>query len=299
MGSPATRDPPRHRRRCSRLQRFRQVSNLHHIWQVRRRRFAERSAPSANPGTARRFRINWRGSTLPAFCAARVSPAGDGRCRLPVGRGGVAMWMLRWILTAVTLIAAAVGPRWRRSQKRNPSQEDRAELRMAQRQLHSRDETQRIEASSGSVPCPAWRPPRSSRPRAWSTPPATCGTPPTALAARKDDPEIGALLLRTLNRESRSKKKGLSCAVPLTMILLAAEPADTQRDLAKFLDAVHRRAGERRLAGRRGRRAGRLRRCGLLRIVAADDRAELLFEHVRLSPRGGPGAGPPRQTEGR
>ncbi len=149
------------------------------------------------------------------------------------------MWMLRWILTAVTLIAAAVGPALAEEPKKEPSQEDRAELRTAQRQLHSRDDAQRMEGiarlralpgvesakiivaaglvnSSGDVRHAAYR----------------------ALLDRKDDLEVGALLLRTLNRESRARKKGLSCAVPLAMILLAAKPAETQRDLAKFLDAA-------------------------------------------------------------
>ena len=57
------------------------------------------------------------------------------------------------------------------------------------------------------------------------------------LLAWKDDQQIAAFLLRTLNKESRAKKKGASCVVPLAAILLASELPDIQRDLSKFLDA--------------------------------------------------------------
>jgi hypothetical protein len=148
------------------------------------------------------------------------------------------MWKLWRILLAVALVGAVARPMLAEEEKKETSKEDRAELRAAQRQLHSRDETQRVEGvqrlsampgveaakiivavglidSSGDVRRAAYN----------------------ALRAWRDDPEVGVLLLRTLNRESRARKKGLSCVVPLTMILLAAKPADTQRDLAKFLDA--------------------------------------------------------------
>ena len=109
-------------------------------------------------------------------------------------------------------------------------------------------------ASSGSARCPARRPPRSSCRPGWSIRRPRCGAPPTRpLLAWKDDPQVSEFLLRALNRESRAKKKGLSCVVPLVMILLASESADTQRDLTKFLDAFAASSGKRRPADRCGR----------------------------------------------
>ena len=134
------------------------------------------------------------------------------------------MWMLRWILTAVTLIAAAVGPAMAEEPKRNLARKPggtadgpAATSQPRRREAHGRHRALRalpgVESakiivaaglvnSSGDVRHAAYR----------------------ALLDRKDDLEVGALLLRTLNRESRARKKGL--AVPLAMILLAAKPAE-------------------------------------------------------------------------
>ena len=106
-----------------------------------------------------------------------------------------------------------------------------------------------------------------------------------ALMAGKDDPEVGAFLLRTLNRESRVRKKGLSCAVPLVMVLLAAKPAETQRDLAKFLDAFAALPENVGLLVNAADELGAPGRQRLAHVVAADDGARVLFENLRLPPR--------------
>ena len=55
------------------------------------------------------------------------------------------MWKVRPILWGALLLVAVAWPTLAAEEKKEPSKEDRTELRLAQRQLHSRDDAQRIE----------------------------------------------------------------------------------------------------------------------------------------------------------
>ena len=147
---------------------------------------------------------------------------------------GVAMGKLRRLLLAAMLIGVVAWP----APAAEENKEDRAELRIAQRQLRSPDETQRIEGIQRLGAMPGAEAAKIIVPAGLvDSAPAVRRAAYHALLAWKDDPQVGAFLLGVLKRESRAKRKGPSCVVPLVMVLLASEPADTQGDLTKFLDA--------------------------------------------------------------
>ncbi len=144
------------------------------------------------------------------------------------------MWKLRRILLAAMLIGVVAWP----APAAEENKEDRAELRIAQRQLHSHDEMQRIEGIQRLGMMPGAEAAKIIVPAGLvDSAPGVRHAAYHALLAWKDDPQVGAFLLGVLKRESRAKKKGLSCVVPLVMILLASESTDTRRDLTKLLDA--------------------------------------------------------------
>jgi len=144
------------------------------------------------------------------------------------------MWKRRRILLAAMLIGVVPWP----APAAEENKEDRAELRIAQRQLRSPDETQRVEGIQRLRTMPGAEAAKIIVPAGLvDSAPGVRRAAYHAMLAWKDDPQVSAFLLGVLKRESRAKKKGLSCVVPLVMILLASESTDTQRDLTKLLDA--------------------------------------------------------------
>ena len=118
------------------------------------------------------------------------------------------------------------------------AKQDRAEHRIAQRQLHSPDETQRIDGIQRLRPFPGEEAAKIIVPAGLvDSSPVVRRAAYNALVAWRNDPQVEAFLLRMLTHEARAKKKGPSCVVPLAMILLAAESANTKRDVTKCLDA--------------------------------------------------------------
>lgn len=144
------------------------------------------------------------------------------------------MRMLRRILLVAALIDVVT---WSASAEEN-SKEGRAELSIAQRHLRSRDDTQRIDAVRGLCAMHDVQAAKLVVPAMLvDAAPAVRSAAYNALLTWKDDPQVSPFLLDILKQESRLKKKGRSCVIPLVMALLAAESPDTQRDLSKFLDA--------------------------------------------------------------
>ncbi len=144
------------------------------------------------------------------------------------------MWKLRRILPAAMLIGVAAWP----APAADETKAEQAELRLAQRQLRSPDEMQRIEGIRRLRAMPSAEAAKIIVPAGLvDTAPGVRFTAYNTLLAWKDDPQVGAILLRVLNRESHAKKKSPSCEVPLVMILLASKPAETRHELTKFLDA--------------------------------------------------------------
>jgi hypothetical protein len=115
---------------------------------------------------------------------------------------------------------------------------ERAEFRIAQRQLRNPDEMQRVEGIQRLSTMPGPEAAKLIVPAGLiDAAPAVRHAAYRTLRAWKDDPQVGEFLLGVLKRESRAKKKGPSCTVPLLMILLNSESADTRGDVTKFVDA--------------------------------------------------------------
>ena len=52
----------------------------------------------------------------------------------------------------------------------------------------------------------------------------------------KNDRQVDILLLKALEKETRTNKQGVTLSAPLIAVLLASESADTRQELVKFLD---------------------------------------------------------------
>jgi uncharacterized protein YegL len=144
------------------------------------------------------------------------------------------MWKLWRGLLAAMLIGVVTWP----APGAEENKEDRPELRNAQRQFHSPDEMQRVEGIQRLSTMPGVEAAKIIVPAALvDSAPGVRYAAYHAMLAWKDDPEVSAFVLGVLKRESRAKKKGLSCVAPLVMILLASEPTDAQRELTKFIEA--------------------------------------------------------------
>ena len=116
--------------------------------------------------------------------------------------------------------------------------EERAELRNAQREIRSTDVEKRVEGIRRLRDIPGVEAAKVLVSAGLiDSAPAVRRVAYRTLLAWKDDQAIAAFLLRTLSKESRAKKKGASCTMPLAAILLASKRPDIQRDLGKFLDA--------------------------------------------------------------
>ena len=99
---------------------------------------------------------------------------------------------------------------------------ERAEFRIAQRQLRNPDEMQRVEGIQRLSTMPGAEAAKLIVPAGLiDTAPAVRHAAYRTLLAWKDDPQVGEFLLGVLKRESRAKRKGPSCTIPLLMILLS------------------------------------------------------------------------------
>lgn len=141
----------------------------------------------------------------------------------------------RSVLLAAILVASAG---WQAAAfAPDDSKADRTVIRTAQKQIHSQVIAERVEGVKRLRDMPAQDavklivslgladPADQVRRAAYET-----------LLVWKDDRQAVAILLKTLERETRANKGSMTLIAPIIAVLLASELPDTQQDLAKFLD---------------------------------------------------------------
>jgi HEAT repeat protein len=145
------------------------------------------------------------------------------------------MCQRRWFFPAAILFAIVVWPSTAFAP--DESKNDRANIRIAQKQIRSQDVTERIdgikrlrdlpakEASKLIVSYGLADPEDEVRRAAYE-----------ALLTWTGDRQTEIFLLTTLEKETRANKENITLIAPIIGVLIASELPETQHDLSKFLD---------------------------------------------------------------
>jgi hypothetical protein len=148
----------------------------------------------------------------------------------------VTMRERRLIFLAAILVASSC---WQASAfAPDESKANQAEMRIAQKQIHSPIIAQRVEGIERLHDVPAQDAVKLIVPLGLTDPADEVRRAAyEILLAWKDDRQLDIFLLKTIYKETRVNKGNMSLVAPLIAILLASEVPETQDDLKNYLDS--------------------------------------------------------------
>ena len=115
---------------------------------------------------------------------------------------------------------------------------DRVDIRGAQKQIHSQIVAERVEGMNRLRDVPAQDAVRLIVPLGFADSAEEVRRAAyETLLTWKNDRQVDILLLKALEKETRTNKQGVTLSAPLIAVLLASESAETRQELDKFLDA--------------------------------------------------------------